>query len=149
MPYPPTLLAWTWLLLSTTYALPIATSQVDRSNSLNYSSRLNDFVDTSTSAPFDDDPATLFKRGKDGLIASTPIRQPHGPPDQPSRTQPEPVNPVHSRGYPPGLHRKEYKDYAPPPGVYPPRLTYEDGSGTPAPPGSTDHKVLPPELRME
>ena len=125
--YPPILLAWTWLLLSTTYALPIATSPVDRSDSLNDSSQLNDFVHTSTPAQFDDDPATLFKRA--------PTRQ-DGQSTSSSSAPPIPPGSILA----PGVH--------PPPGLYttdktPPKLADGSTPGRPGYPVGSTRRPLP------
>ena len=56
--YPPILLAWTWLLLSTTHASPIPTLPIP----VNNPSRLNNLVHSSTSTEFNADSSNLFKR---------------------------------------------------------------------------------------
>ena len=93
--YPPILLAWIWLLLSITHALPINRSHND-------SSRF-------TAAQFDDDPDILFKRGPAGGNDGGPKRtkpssrntKPYdarasmklAPPGPPAPPNPAPPNP--------------------------------------------------------
>ena len=151
--YPPILLGWTWLLLSITHALPIATLPIPVDRSLNDPSRLNDFVHTTTSAQFDGDPGKLFKRAEPGSANSQqsnprsnkstgPLRSSTLPNPPPPASQPPNQQFRYLRATP--IHRfpeSHERSTAPEPGYLPPRRS----NTVPNPPPAASNPHPPPQ----